>query len=80
MWGPKRTDPEIVTSGRKASHFRIRQNALGRGDCVFAVEGAIAEFREIEWVGCCNGLNAEYVADGCARVHGIAAVSTTYGV
>lgn len=34
----------------------------------------------IEFVGCCNELNASYAADGYARVSGIAAVATTYGV
>lgn len=34
----------------------------------------------MEFVGCCNELNAAYAADGYARVHGIAAVATTYGV
>jgi TPP-dependent 2-oxoacid decarboxylase len=34
----------------------------------------------IDWVGCCNELNAGYAADRHARVHGIAALNTTYGV
>ncbi|HTH53138.1 MAG TPA: thiamine pyrophosphate-binding protein [Edaphobacter sp.] len=34
----------------------------------------------IEFVGCCNELNASYAADGYARVSGIAAIATTYGV
>jgi hypothetical protein len=40
----------------------------------------IVNFPGIEWVGCCNELNAAYGADGYARIHGIGAVSTTYGV
>jgi indolepyruvate decarboxylase len=50
------------------------------GDFAFAVEDAIVNFPGIEWVGCCNELNAAYAADGYARVKGIAAVNTTYGV
>jgi indolepyruvate decarboxylase len=44
------------------------------------VEDAIVDSPGIEWVGCCNELNAAYAADGYARIHGIGAVSTTYGV
>jgi len=50
------------------------------GDYAFPVEDAIVNFPGIEWVGCCNGLNAAYAADGYARIHGLAAVNTTYGV
>lgn len=50
------------------------------GDYAFAVEDAIVNFPGIEWVGCCNELNAAYAADGYARVNGIGAVNTTYGV
>lgn len=34
----------------------------------------------LKWVGCCNELNAGYAADGYARVKGLSALSTTYGV
>ncbi len=34
----------------------------------------------INWVGNCNELNAGYAADGYARVTGIAALVTTFGV
>jgi indolepyruvate decarboxylase len=50
------------------------------GDYAFPVEDAIINFPGIEWVGCCNELNAAYAADGYARIHGLAAVNTTYGV
>ncbi len=50
------------------------------GDYTFPVEEAIINFPGIEWVGCCNELNAAYAADGYARIHGIGAVNTTYGV
>ncbi|WP_026678948.1 alpha-keto acid decarboxylase family protein [Fictibacillus gelatini] len=34
----------------------------------------------IEWIGNCNELNAAYAADGYARINGIAALVTTFGV
>ncbi len=34
----------------------------------------------LQWVGCCNELNAAYAADGFGRTHGLAALVTTYGV
>jgi len=50
------------------------------GDYAFPVNDAIAEHPSINWIGCCNELNAAYAADGYARTRGIAAVCTTYGV
>jgi indolepyruvate decarboxylase len=35
---------------------------------------------DIRFVGCCNELNAAYAADGYARLAGISALVTTYGV
>lgn len=34
----------------------------------------------LKWVGNCNELNAGYAADGYARIKGISAVVTTFGV
>ncbi|KAJ9613131.1 hypothetical protein H2200_003072 [Cladophialophora chaetospira] len=34
----------------------------------------------LKWIGTCNELNAGYAADGYARVRGLAALMTTYGV
>ncbi|WP_432798272.1 alpha-keto acid decarboxylase family protein [Poriferisphaera sp. WC338] len=50
------------------------------GDFSFPVSDAIIEDRELEWVGCTNELNAAYAADGYARIKGISALCTTYGV
>lgn len=50
------------------------------GDYAFPVDDAVAAHPDIRWMGSCNELNAAYAADGYARVHGIGAVSTTYGV
>jgi len=46
------------------------------GDFAFPIEDAIVGFPGIDWVGCCNELNASYAADGYARIHGIAALNT----
>ena len=35
---------------------------------------------QVEFVGCCNELNAAYAADGAARITGVSALVTTYGV
>ena len=50
------------------------------GDFAFPVNDAIVSNPGISWIGCCNELNAGYAADGYARIRGIGAVSTTYGV
>jgi indolepyruvate decarboxylase len=50
------------------------------GDFAFPIHDAMCSDRRFRFVGCCNELNAAYAADGYARIHGIAAVSTTYGV
>ncbi|WP_329326370.1 alpha-keto acid decarboxylase family protein [Streptomyces sp. NBC_01689] len=50
------------------------------GDYAFPLNDAIAEHPDVAWVGSCNELNAAYSADGYARVHGVGAVCTTYGV
>ena len=49
------------------------------GDFAFPINDAICNDSGIEWIGCSNELNASYAADGYARVHGIAALNTTYG-
>src|SRR5271163_1316638 len=50
------------------------------GDYAFAVNDAICNDPKIRWIGCCNELNAAYAADGYARIKGVGAVNTTYGV
>jgi indolepyruvate decarboxylase len=50
------------------------------GDYAFAVNDAICNEPKIRWIGCCNELNAAYAADGYARIKGVGAVCTTYGV
>ncbi|KAG0208906.1 hypothetical protein BGX28_000225 [Mortierella sp. GBA30] len=50
------------------------------GDYAFPIEDAICSDTKMRWVGSCNELNAAYAADGYARIHGMAALSTTFGV
>jgi TPP-dependent 2-oxoacid decarboxylase len=50
------------------------------GDYAFPVNDAIVEDPALNWISCCNELNAAYAADGYARMRGVAALCTTYGV
>ena len=64
---------------------RLRDIGIGDvfgvpGDYAFPVNDAICEHPDINWIGCCNELNAAYAADGYARIKGVGAVCTTYGV
>ena len=85
--------PQDSAPTRKAASTTVIEHVLSRlkdlgiskvfgvaGDFAFPIEDAIVGFLGIDWVGCCNELNASYAADGYARIHGIAALNTTYGV
>jgi len=50
------------------------------GDYAFPLHDAIVAHPDVNWIGCCNELNAGYAADGYARIRGVGALSTTYGV
>jgi indolepyruvate decarboxylase len=50
------------------------------GDYSFPVNDAICLDPALRWIGCCNELNAAYAADGYARIKGVGALCTTYGV
>src|ERR1700730_18084610 len=50
------------------------------GDYAFPVNDAIVQDQSLNWIGCCNELNAAYAADGYARMRGVGAVCTTFGV
>lgn len=64
---------------------RLRQMGVSH---VFGVPGdynlqlleQMKETQGIEFVGTCNELNASYAADGYARINGMGALFTTYGV
>ena len=58
--------------------------------CIDSVHGVPGDFNLValdylpdcglSWVGNCNELNAGYAADGYARIKGMSAVFTTFGV
>jgi indolepyruvate decarboxylase len=50
------------------------------GDYAFPIDDAVCSDPRLRWIGCCNELNASYAADGYARIRGLAALCTTYGV
>lgn len=50
------------------------------GDFTLAFLDHVEAHPLIEWVGCANELGAGYAADGYARMHGLGALSTTFGV
>jgi indolepyruvate decarboxylase len=50
------------------------------GDYAFAVNDAICDNPDMNWIGCCNELNAAYAAEGYARIRGLGVLCTTYGV
>ena len=50
------------------------------GDYNLAFLDDVLAHEKLEWVGNCNELNAAYAADGYARIKGIAALITTFGV
>lgn len=50
------------------------------GDYNLAFLDDVIAHEKFEWIGNCNELNAAYAADGYARIKGIAALITTFGV
>ena len=50
------------------------------GDFAFPLNDAVTANKNMRWIGSCNELNAAYSADGYARIYGMAALCTTYGV
>ena len=68
-------------------HVLSRLNDIGirdifgvPGDFAFPVNDAICNDPKLRWIGCSNELNAAYAADGYARIKGVSALCTTYGV
>jgi indolepyruvate decarboxylase len=78
---------EIPMTKTVVQHVLDRLKAIGLtevfgvpGDYAFPVNDAICNDPQMRWIGCTNELNAAYAADGYARIKGMAAVCTTYGV
>lgn len=50
------------------------------GDFTLGMLDHVVSHPALTWTGCTNELNAGYAADGYGRLHGIAALMTTFGV
>jgi indolepyruvate decarboxylase len=50
------------------------------GDYSFPIDNAIDANDRLSYIACSNELNAAYSADGYARIHGAAILTTTYMV
>ena len=78
---------ELTMSKTVIEHVLSRLRNLGikdvfgvAGDFAFPIDDAVIANKDMRWIGSCNELNAAYAADGYARIHGMAALCTTYGV
>lgn len=83
----KRIIAEIEMTLTVIQHVLERLKAIGitdvfgvPGDYAFPVNDAICNDPAMRWIGCTNELNAAYAADGYARIKGMGALCTTYGV
>jgi TPP-dependent 2-oxoacid decarboxylase len=79
--------PEQQSPSTVAGYLLDRLAALGvrhifgvPGDYNLALLEVIEAHPTLEWIGTANELNAAYAADGYARIRGMAALVTTYGV
>lgn len=65
---------------------RLKQSGIANvfgvpGDFNLQLLDYVYKVKDVNWVGCCNELNAAYAADGYSRIkRGPAALVTTYGV
>jgi indolepyruvate decarboxylase len=83
MTTPERDDSPYVV----ADYLLDRLAELGL-DAIFGVPGDytlglldhVVDHPSVSWIGATNELNAGYAADGYARLRGIGAVCTTFGV
>jgi len=80
-------NPGLTMSVTVIQHVLSRLREVGiadvfgvPGDYAFPVNDAICRDPQMRWIGCCNELNAAYAADGYARIKGVGAICTTYGV
>lgn len=58
----------------------VRQVFGVAGDYSFPLTDACCEHRELRWIGCSTEAAAGAMADGAARVSGLGAICTTFGV
>lgn len=64
----------------RLSEIGIRDIFGVPGDYNLGFLDDIIKNQNLNWVGCTNELNAAYSVDGYARINGIGAILTTYGV
>jgi indolepyruvate decarboxylase len=64
----------------RLSELGIRHMFGVPGDYNLAFLDDVIDYSGMEWIGNRNELNAAYAADGYARINGIAALATTFGV
>lgn len=64
----------------RLSEIGIRDIFGVPGDFNLGFLDDIIKNENLNWIGCTNELNASYSVDGYARVNGIGAILTTYGV
>ena len=75
-------------SSHTVSDYLLDRLAELGADTIFGVPGDytlqlldhIVDHEKVGWTGCANELNAGYAADGYARIRGIGALCTTFGV
>lgn len=73
---------------KRIGQFMFDEIAKHNVDKIFGVPGDfnltflddVIAHEQLEWVGNTNELNASYAADGYARINGLAAMVTTFGV
>ena len=65
---------------KRLSELKVQHIFGVPGDYNLGFLDQIINFNDLEWVGNCNELNAAYAADGYARVNGVSAIVTTFGV
>ncbi|EIT87389.1 indole-3-pyruvate decarboxylase [Fictibacillus macauensis ZFHKF-1] len=64
----------------RLSELGVRHMFGVPGDYNLTFLDDVIDFEGMEWIGNCNELNAAYAADGYARINGMAALVTTFGV
>lgn len=75
------TQPTLIDFLLNELAARGVRNVFGvAGDYSFSICDAICLHSELRWISCASELGAAYMADGAARVGGLSALCTTFGV
>lgn len=62
------------------ANYGVKQMFGVPGDYILSFLDLVEDNKNVEWIGCCNELNASYAADGYGRINGMGALCVTYGV